>query len=235
MPGPAVPVPDVVAAITRAGAANPMLGIGVGDPGGGDPAPVTPAGAEHLIRALTAWLPVPDRRLAASLVLVGYAARLVGPAVAVLLREDVQLDLRAASVRHSFAPGRGFRLTMPEPAGWRATPGAFQDVVVDGHLRAVVEAVRGREPVATSVLWGDVASGLTGALRALAGQDELTPGEAVAAGEALLTGPLAGSGTLGTGPEGLRFVRRTCCLYYRLDRRATCGDCPLPVLAPTGR
>ena len=81
-------------------------------------------------------------------------------------------------------------------------------------------------PVAAGLLWGNVASGLTGALAALVGSVPLA--ECHEAGLVLLDhGPLRGSGQLDVRAGRLRFRRRSCCLFYRLPGGGTCGDCPL--------
>jgi siderophore-iron reductase FhuF len=220
----------LTAALGRAGAGNPLLGMGTGTG--------TPAGsliadrdtARRLVDDVDAWLGHPERRVAASLTVLGYAARLVGPTLAVLLREGILLDAEPARVHYAYAPGTGFTLTMPEPAGWHAPRAALLaawcDTVVDAHLAPVIQAVRAVVPVAAGLLWGNVASGLTGALGALAGAVPLA--ERHEAGLALLDhGPLRDSGRLDVHSGRLRFRRRSCCLFYRLPGGGTCGDCPL--------
>ena len=126
--GPAA-AEEVAAAIERAGTGNPLLGIGTST---GLPAhrlcatPATPTtatrsiAAADLVDAVAGRLAHPERRVAASLVVLGYAARLVGPTLAVLLRDDILLDARPRQVHYTFTPNRGFRLTMPTPpAGTR--------------------------------------------------------------------------------------------------------------------
>ncbi len=78
------------------------------------------------------------------------------------------------------------------------------------------------------VLRGNAASGLVGALRVLL--DRVPGGTAVA----LAAGLLADGGALGgTGrfihEEGLgvAFIRRSCCLYYKVPGGGLCGDCVL--------
>src|SRR5205814_9472476 len=68
---------EVVAAVERAGRDNPLLGIGTG----GDDLPQPTVG--ELVDAVGAWLRTPERRVAASLVVLGYSARLLGPTLAV--------------------------------------------------------------------------------------------------------------------------------------------------------
>jgi len=232
---------EVAAAIERAGTGNPLLGIGTGT---GLPAhrlcattatPTTATrstAAADLIDAVAGWLAHPERRVAASLVVLGYAARLVGPTLAVLLRDDILLDARPHQVHYTFTPNRGFRLTLPHPTGWHPPvdqqPQAWCESVIDAHLNPLIDAVRADTPVAAGLLWGNVASGVTGALRALADQGAVAPGRCRAVGAAILGhGPLYGSGTLTIHDARLTFRRRSCCLYYRLDGAGTCGDCPL--------
>jgi ferric iron reductase protein FhuF len=214
----------VAAAIDRAGTGNPLLGIGTGT---GTPGTALIADARPLVDAVGAGLGHPERRVAASLTVLGYAARLVGPTLAVLLRDGILLDADPARVHHAYAPGTGFALTMPDPAGWAPVPlRDWGGTVVDAHLAPVIEAVRAAVPVAAGLLWGNVASGLTGALAALAGAVPLAACHE--AGLVLLDhGPLRGSGQLDVRAGRLRFRRRSCCLFYRLPGGGTCGDCPL--------
>jgi ferric iron reductase protein FhuF len=219
----------VTGAIRRAGKDNPLLGIAT-ESQRGQRGPMTTAAATDLGAAVGRWLGTREARVAASLVVLGYSARLVGPAVAVPLRDGILPDLRPSRVEFSFQPDRGFRLALPEPAGWRGDPSDLRrrwcDVIVDDHLTGVVTAVRAVVPVAAGLLWGNVASGLAGALRSLAASGAVPADRCHAEGLALLDhGPLRGSGRL---DGDLSFRRRSCCLYYRLDGGGFCGDCPLP-------
>lgn len=233
-----VPVtgPVVCAALDRSGARNPLLGMAV-DAAAGRPAadwgrPAVDGPARELVDAVGTWLGGAPPRVAASMVVLGYAARLVGPAVAVLLRNGVLLDLRPGNVRFGYDPRGGFRLTTVQPAGWQGRPDAlvpgWAATVLDGHLAAVVAAVRSTVPVAAGLLWGNVASGVAGALAALVRDGTVPVAEAYArGGELLACGPLRDAGELSMAGGGLRFVRRSCCLYYRLDGGGLCADCAL--------
>jgi ferric iron reductase protein FhuF len=261
----------VVAAIARAGASNPLLGIGTGTAAGAPAGTVagasigtvagasagtvagasagtvagvaarlvgaSPAGgtgpAGALVDAVDAWLNHPERRVAASLTVLGYAARLVGPTLAVALSDGILLDVRPHRVGYDYSPHRGFTLTLPEPTGWHVPPGrmpgAWCAMVVDAHLRPLIHAVHTVVPVAAGLLWGNVASGLTGALRTLADHGAAAPARCHATGRAILDhGPLRDTGRLTIARDRLSFRRSSCCLYYRLDGAGTCGDCPLP-------
>jgi ferric iron reductase protein FhuF len=149
-----------------------------------------------------------------------------------MLRDGILLDLRPARVAYAYRPETGFRLTLTEPAGYHADPETLRRQwcadVLDDHLQTLVDGVRRDTPVAAGLLWGNVASGLAGALRALAATGAVPPERCHATGLALLAhGPLANSGELTRENRHLRFMRRSCCLYYRLPGGGTCGDCPL--------
>jgi hypothetical protein len=246
-----VPAARVRAALADTGRGNPLLGMAVSesDAGAGLDAP-TVAG---LVDAVGDWLHAEERRVAASLVVLGYSARLVGPVVAVLLRHGILLEV--AHVRHSYTSATGFRLTLaaprepgaretgahetgahetgaretvtPEtvapdgvPLGWEGPRAEllrrWRTDVVEGHLGELIRLVRAAVPVAEGLLWGNVASGVVGALRAVRAE----PADAAS----MLTGPLLEAGTL---TPTLGYTRRSCCLFYRLPGGGTCGDCCL--------
>lgn len=200
----------VRAALDRSGARNPLLGMGSGPDG----TPADRFAAGPLVDAVGAWLGTRERRVAASMVVLGYAARLVGPTVALLVRDGILLDVAPARVRYAYHPDTGFRLSLPEPSGRRGTAADWGPAVLDGHLAAVVHAVRKDTRVAEALLWGNVASGVAATLRVLGVREPAL----------LHHGPLGNSGHY--RPDGT-FERTTCCLYYRLDGGGKCADCPL--------
>ncbi|MDT4986835.1 MAG: hypothetical protein QOI74_929 [Micromonosporaceae bacterium] len=235
-----VPTAEIVAAVRRSGADNPLLGIGLPSaefPEGPDRRVRDDADVAALIEAVGSWAGSAERRVAASLVVLGYSARIVGPAVSVLLRDGILLDLRPSNVRYRFDPGRGFVLDLVRAGGWREAAaggdsGSLFDhwtrVVVDSQLAPLVETVRSVVPVASALLWGNVAAGLAGALRTVAASAAVPPERCHAAGGRLLDrGPLRGSGELTLRGGQVDFVRTTCCLYYRLPGAGLCGDCVL--------
>jgi hypothetical protein len=222
---PAVPPERVAAALRRPIAGNPFLSFA--DSRDGRPASEFGAAVPGLLTAVARASGAREPRVAGSLVVLGYSARLLGPSLAVLLRDGILLDLAPARVSFGYAAGDGFRLALPQPAGW-AGPGLaarWCEVVLDDHLAMVVAAVRARVRVAAGLLWGNVASGLVGTLAALVRADAATPEACHAfATSVLADGPLAGTGTLS---GCLRFRRRSCCLYYRIPGGGYCGDCSL--------
>jgi iron complex transport system ATP-binding protein len=123
------------------------------------------------------------------------------------------------------------------------------------HLQPLADALRRRVRIAAGLLTGNAASALVSGLALLAGR--LGPDWRSLAAHALAQPPLRGSGSWGGSPGrdspprdspgrdspgrdspgrggGGRggggepvFVRRSCCLYYRVVGGALCADCPL--------
>lgn len=183
------------------------------------------AGDAGRLRALTGdsaeRLGTGERRVAASLVFQGLAARLWSPVVAAAAAGIVP-DL--GGLRWRWAPGEPIRLGLAEPGGWRAgspaeAAAAVHHVVVDGQLRPLREAMASFVKLADGLVWGNAASALTGSLNV--GPADPGRGELVRA--LLAREPLAGTGRF--GPDG--FVRTSCCLYYRVPGGGMCGDCGL--------
>ena len=97
---------------------------------------------------------------------------------------------------------------------------------------AAAEGVRSataqRDFVNATLARADVASGLAGALRALVQSGTVPLADCRATGLELLDhGPLRDSGILTVHSGQLAFVRRSCCLYYRIEGGGLCGDCAL--------
>jgi hypothetical protein len=83
-----------------------------------------------------------------------------------------------------------------------------------------------------TVLWGNVASGVAGAARAIALAEPPLADQAAALADALLRrGQLAGTAELPPlsqlRPAGWQIRRRSCCLFYRVPGAGTCADCVL--------
>ncbi|MGJ9411686.1 (2Fe-2S)-binding protein [Aeromicrobium sp. CF4.19] len=130
----------------------------------------------------------------------------------------------------------------PAPAGlqWRAAPtgplplrgAAWWDDALERVLADVVaplaERLTGEHGLAETVVRGNVASAVMGSLRmAVTARPDLAPAAGSVATELFATPLLTG-----TSLHGRPFVRRSCCLYYRLPGGGYCGDC---ILAPQHR
>jgi ferric iron reductase protein FhuF len=168
-------------------------------------------------------LGVIERRVAASLLFQGLAARLWSPVVAAAALHAVVPDL--SEVRLS--PGGPMELCLAEPAG-RSADDLTEPVlrtVVDGHLRPLVAKIREVVPISEGLLWGNAASALAGCLYVRSERPESAGPLGGLVRRLLAREPLLGTGSL--APDG-SFVRRSCCLYYRVPPGgAKCGDCVL--------
>jgi iron complex transport system ATP-binding protein len=81
----------------------------------GDPA------VHRLVARVGRGIGDPPARVAASMVVLGYSARLVAPTLATLLRDGLLPDVTPPRVRWRYLPGSGFQLRLPDPSGWRST------------------------------------------------------------------------------------------------------------------
>lgn len=182
---------------------------------------------QHAMRGLVGEyarrLGTPEDRVAASILFQGLAARLWSPVVAAAAGHGVVPDLSGLR----WSPGPPIEPYVADPGGWAAGDLAEQvhRVVVDGHLRPLVETVRGVVGIAERLLWGNAASALAGTLHVRSERPELAAPLGALVRRLLAMEPLLGTGSL--GPDG-SFVRRSCCLYYRVPPGGgLCGDCVL--------
>ncbi|MFD7578821.1 (2Fe-2S)-binding protein [Kitasatospora sp. NPDC059817] len=181
------------------------------------------------IRVVAQRLGTAEPRVAASILHLGLAARFwsVGLGAAVLLGTVPTLE--HAWVR---IPDQGPLdlwtppeppLSPPFPAPLPLADQLYEAVLV-GQLEPLAAAVRSAVPLSARLLTGNAASALAGTLRVLDSHAPV-PARALVA-ELLARPPLAGTGTLRTGPRGAAFRRTSCCLYYRVGPGAgVCGDC----------
>ena len=179
-------------------------------------------------------------RVAASIAQLGLCARLLAPALgAAALGRALPVD--AAQARWIPALGGPFPLSLPDTAvaasarpaaasAGSAAASAGPAAACVGLLTGPVgQVVRSAESMAVSprVLWGNVASAVSGAVTMIAAA---RPDLAAAAADAAMTvlGQPVLAGTY-RGRPGAGFRRRSCCLIYRLSPSAPayCGDCVL--------
>jgi hypothetical protein len=218
----------VLRALAGAARAGPYFALSVG---GGrrrwrPAAALYAGGLAGLVTGTAARLGVAEARVAASTVQLGYAARLWSPVLGCALQDGIVPDLTGLRTGAS-AP---MRLNLPEPRGWQ--PAGQEELAALAYRMVVtchLEPLRRGLPVkvAPGLLHGNAAAAMTGALRVLACARPDLGGPARALAARLLgTGLLRGTGEL-TGP-GLEYLRRSCCLFYRVPGGGLCSDCPLP-------
>lgn len=173
-----------------------------------------------------------ERRACASVQSLGVVARLVSPPLASAVLGGVVPAMELDRTGWRDVTGGPLPLCW-EPAGGRrvdsahAAADALDELVLGPVVRPLLARYGERFPLSPRVLQGNLASALAGAAGMLLrahGRQRLDP---VAVVEALLgSDRLSGSGGY---DEQRRFVRTSCCLYYRVPGGDTCGDC---VLAP---
>ncbi|WP_308345466.1 (2Fe-2S)-binding protein [Streptomyces sp. ISL-94] len=164
-------------------------------------------------------------RVAASTAQLGIASRLWSLGLGCAALAGRVPDLAPDRVWWRLPAAGSLELWLPEPADLPA--GALGETVL-ANLAVLDAGLRERFGVSPKVLRGNAASGLVGALRVLI--DRVPAGPAVELAAALLAdgGALAGTGTfLHEEGLGVAFVRRSCCLYYRVPGGGFCGDCVL--------
>jgi iron complex transport system ATP-binding protein len=191
-------------------------------------------GLADRIADVAARLDTGEPRVAASIMFQGLAARLWSPPLAAAVVHDTLIDLSPGSVYWQAVPSgplplRAARLTAWEVRDPAAIAGRLYHGVLAGLLEPLAPAVQEIVKIAPGLLWGNAASALAGAVCAIARVRPAHAGRAVALGRELLSlGRLRGSGELVEPAPGQPFfVRRSCCLYYRVPGGGKCGDCSL--------
>ncbi len=181
-------------------------------------------------------------RVVASTISLGLFARLVAPPLAATVLAGVVPRWSIESLWWHPVAGGPLPLAVDDTRGTaagdvEAEDGAEEVVallgssVIAGPVTAVVRRVHAEFSVSEQVLWGNVASALTGAMTMLI---QARPDRADATSglvEGLLAqGPLIGTGVVSRpDPSHPRrsFLRRSCCLFYRVPGGGYCGDCVL--------
>ncbi|GLW62524.1 hypothetical protein Arub01_07680 [Actinomadura rubrobrunea] len=186
-----------------------------------------PARIEELIDAYARRLGTRERRVAASILFQGLASRLWSPVVAATAHGVVP-DLSGLHWR--WAPGAPIALWLADPDGWpvHGDPAAAAEpvhrTVVEEQLRPLRAGLLRIVRLADGLLWGNAAAALAGTLRAGSLRPELAAPVGTLVRRLFEREPLAGTGAF--TPDG--FVRRSCCLYYRVPPGGEmCGDCAL--------
>ena len=182
-----------------------------------------------------------EERVAASVMFLGLVSRLVSPQLGAAVLGGVVPDLTVTDLWWR-SPGNGLWPLAAGPVG-----GFYVgDMAATSQTRRVAELLSDRmsgitAPLATAfatsfrlslrVLNGNVASALAGASAMLANSYPPRAGTTQRlAAQILASEPLRGTGMFvrpDTAVLRVEFVRRSCCLLYRVPGAGTCGDCVL--------
>jgi len=183
-----------------------------------------------------------EERVAASVLFLGLAARLVSPPLGAAVLAGVVPDWAVGDLWWRPVPGGPWPMAAGPAGALRVgaltSPGQLAEAAgllagrcVAGVAGPVAGAFAAAFRLSPRVLWGNVASAVAGAAGMLG---ESVPDRAGAVGELagrlLAAEPLRGTGEL-VRPEAARarwfLVRSSCCLFYRVPGAGTCGDCVL--------
>ena len=199
-------------------------------------------GQDHLdalLASVRAELGGCEPRVAASLFFQGYASRLLSPPLACLAQNGCIPGMTADSLRWRHPEDQMIELGLTAAGGWAGSERRLIEQLVaasfEEHLQPLANALRRRVRIAAGLLTGNAASALVSGLALLAGR--LGADWRSLAAHALAQPPLRGGGSWagspGRGSPGHRsgrepvFVRRSCCLYFRVAGGGLCADCPL--------
>lgn len=193
-----------------------------------------PAILEARITDMSERLGTTEHRVAASILFQGLAARLWSPSLGAAVAHDLLLDLDPGELHWRPAPAGPLPLRATRLPGWdvhdpaRLVEPIYHNLMTE-TLEPLAETVRKVVGIAPGLLWGNAASALFGTVHALARRRPELTAKATALGRELLNrGPLRGTGTLAEPAPGHSFfVRRSCCLYYRVPPGGKCDDCAL--------
>jgi hypothetical protein len=159
-----------------------------------------------------------EHRVAASTLSLGLFARLISP---VLGSGALGVDLPRPSLDGTWwhpVDAGPWPLALTGPSVTPDPAAVLTDVV-----RPLADALAAQHSLSMQILWGNAASAVFGAVAMIRStRPDLFP-RVRGIAHTLLSGPLAGTGEL----RGRRFVRATCCLYYRIPGGGYCGDCVL--------
>lgn len=156
-----------------------------------------------------------EERVAASTVSLGLFSRLLSPALGA-----AALGVPAPPLALDTTWWRPF-----ESGPWPlAVDPAGHPPGLDEALSSLVDRFATGFGLSRTILWGNASSALFGAVAGLrASRPDLVPAAAAFAVATLGRPPYAGTGDVVRGA----FVRRSCCLYYRVPGGGYCGDCVL--------
>lgn len=165
-----------------------------------------------------------EERVAASTASLGLFARVLSPVLGASALGASALGVPLPALTLDSLAWRTFE-TGPWPlAVTRRVGEASVASVLEDVVAPLVDRFAEGFALSSTVLWGNAASALFGAVAALRTvRPDLVPVAEAQAVDALSVAPLAGTGDVGAGG----FVRRSCCLYYRIPGGGYCGDCVL--------
>lgn len=172
-----------------------------------------------------------EDRVAASLWLLGWSARLVSPWLGAALLGGVVPVVDPDQLLWRAGAGQPVPLATSSPRGrpvetleTAEAAELLSAACVAALVEPLLEATAKAFPISRKLLWGNVASAVAGAVAQLARATPAAGERITRVGRQLLAiDQLQGQGGWTRG----QFARRTCCLMYRLPDTGLCADCVL--------
>ncbi|HSY15929.1 MAG TPA: hypothetical protein VK816_08080 [Jatrophihabitantaceae bacterium] len=180
-----------------------------------------------------------EPRVAASVTQLGLVARLIAPALALVVATGYLPTATLSEVWWQGELGAAFPLSLPDATGGSSTPRSVSTTrgaaliraeLIGGPVRALTDAVTETVPVSRLVLQGNIASAINSASTLIGSQRADLRQASRAVADALLRDPELNPLQ---NPSGPAFRRSSCCLIYRAGpgrsatAGSTCGDCIL--------
>lgn len=203
------------------------------------------AGKQRTLARLGVGDDAVEERVIASLVFLDLAARVAAPAFGSVVSAGICPRVDPATVYFRPALGGPIPLAItPRDGETSDLADHLLDDVIRPLLEPLLESFANTFSLSLHVLWGDTASAVAGAARAIAlTRPDLTAPATALAREVLTLPPLTGTvvevsavadaadehATADHSDPAVLFRRRSCCLYYRIPGSGICSDC---VLAP---
>jgi iron complex transport system ATP-binding protein len=179
---------------------------------------------EDIVERVRMRIGAAERRVAASIFFLGFAARLWSVGVGAVVGHRLLPELAAEQLLFCEVGGQ-IALHVARPIGWQGDDlqPMLADTVLDSHLTPLSTALHGLGPVSRELLRGNAVSALLGAAREYdrhRGAPSPGPGWQMArslSADERLSGAIYFNDTT--------YRRSSCCLYYRTPGGGLCGDC----------
>ncbi|BBX48437.1 hypothetical protein GCM10009641_05170 [Mycobacterium cookii] len=217
--------PSAAAVLAEIAQINDYFAVGTGPVDGGW-RPLAQLYTDHamlhgVIARVQTHVRAPERRVAASIFFLGFAARLWSIGLGAVVGHGLLPDFAADRLLFRETGGR-IALHIAHPVGRRGDDLELRlaDAVLDGHLTPLGTAL---QPISRELLCGNAASALLGAARQYDHHRATTsPGPGRRLARSLCDDERL-SGAMVFGDAGYR--RSSCCLYYSTADGGLCGDC----------
>lgn len=172
---------------------------------------------DGIVHRVQARIDASERRVAASTLFLGFAARLWSIGLGAVAGYGLLPDLADLLFRETDGQ---IRLHLERPVAWQGDDlePLLADMVLDAHLAPLAAALRRLGPISDKVLRGNTAAALLGAARVFGRESGRHLAYRLCSDERL-------SGAIRFDEDGYR--RNSCCLYYRTPAGGLCGECVL--------